>query len=406
MAARVFAVGAPPGFRKEVAEALEVSPESIGWMPDASEIEGVLGGRERADLLVISSKIDDDDALALVQMSARFSPTTAVVVVRAGDTNGALPSFMRAGVRDVVSDEAGEEDFRDALERALAWSSRLKSVRPESASDDAGLVITIFSSKGGTGKTFLATNLAAAIAQKTGEDTALVDLDLAMGDVFSYWGTEPSRPIQDLIGLGHMVDREAMLSVGTKLSDHLWGFGAPPDPAAASVGDDAIATVLLALKNNFAYVIVDGPGGYSDQILPAFDSSDVVCLVAGLDVVGIKHLAKALETLGSIGVHSEKLMLVLNRADSKVGLDVEDVERVMSLKIDTLVPSSRLVPASLNKGRPVYLDDPSSGVSVSIAGLADDLIAKANPNAPKSSGFEPVEEDTSKQKKRRLFGRS
>jgi pilus assembly protein CpaE len=313
---------------------------------------------------------------------------------------------MRAGVRDVVSDDASEVEMREALERALAWSARLKAVRPEASGEDVGLVVTIFSSKGGTGKTFLATNLAAAIAQKTGEDTALVDLDLAMGDVFSYWGTEPTRPIQDLIGLGHMVDREAMLSVGTKLANNLWGFGAPPDPAAASVGDEAISTVLEALKNNFAYVIVDGPGGYSDQILPAFDQSDVVCLVAGLDVVGIKHLAKALETLGSIGVHSEKLKLVLNRADSKVGLDVEDVERVMGLKIDTLVPSSRLVPASLNKGRPVYLDDPSSGVAQSVGGLADVLIARVHPEGRPVAHTEQSEEGETKHKKRRLFGRS
>lgn len=404
MAARVFTVGAPPSFRKEVAQALEVSPESIGWMPDATEIENVLGGRERADLVVISPKIDDDDALALVQMSARFSPTTAVVVVRSGDMNGALPSFMRAGVRDVVGDKAGPDELRDALERAIAWSNRLKSVRPEAVSEDTGLVVTIFSSKGGTGKTFLASNLAVAIAQKTGEDTALVDLDLAMGDVFSYWGTEPTRPIQDLIGLGHMVDREAMLQVGTKLDDHLWGFGAPPDPAAASVGDEAISTVLEALKNNFAYVVVDGPGGYSDQIIPAFDHSDVVCLIAGLDVVGIKHLAKALETLGSIGVHRERLLLVLNRADSQVGLDVADVERVMGLKIDTMIPSSRIVPASLNKGRPAYLDDPNSGVSVSVAGLADSLIARRHPE-----GFSPqqAEEGTRKRSKlRNLLDRS
>jgi pilus assembly protein CpaE len=200
-----------------------------------------------------------------------------------------------------------------------------------------------------------------------------------------------------------MVDREAMLSVGTKLADNLWGFGAPADPAAVSVGDEAIATVMEALKNNFCYVIVDGPGGYSDQILPAFDHSDKVCLVAGLDVVGIKHLAKALETLGSIGVGSDKLSVVLNRADSKVGLDVEDVERVMGIKIDTLIPSSRLVPASLNKGVPVYLDDPKSSVSESIAGLADVVISMRTPNAVR---VEVPQNTIQRSKLRRMLGRS
>ncbi len=94
-----------------------------------------------------------------------------------------------------------------------------------------------------------------------------------------------------------------------------------------------------------------------------FDLSDMICLVTGLDVVGVKHLSKALDTLLTIGLPRERFRVVLNRADSKVGLDASDVERVMKIQVDAMIPSSRLVPTSLNKGRPVVLDEPQSEVS-------------------------------------------
>jgi pilus assembly protein CpaE len=87
-------------------------------------------------------------------------------------------------------------------------------------------------------------------------------------------------------------------------------------------------------------------------------------------VVGVKHLSKALDTLLTIGLPRERFRVVLNRADSKVGLDAADVERVMKIRVDAMIPSSRLVPTSLNKGRPVVLDDPNSEVSQSVTQLA------------------------------------
>jgi pilus assembly protein CpaE len=90
--------------------------------------------------------------------------------------------------------------------------------------------------------------------------------------------------------------------------------------------------------------------------------------------VGVKHLSKALDTLSSIGIPSEKLHIVLNRADSKVGLDPHDVEKVLKIKVDSMIPSSRMVPASLNQGRPVYLQEPASDVAKSIDLLAGKLL--------------------------------
>jgi pilus assembly protein CpaE len=190
----------------------------------------------------------------------------------------------------------------------------------------------------------------------------------------------------------------AIRAAGVKLGENLWGYGAPPDPAAEAPAGEAIGKFLRALRSNFPYLVVDASVDYSDSALVCFDLSDAICLVTGLDVVGVKHLSKSLDTLLSIGLPRERFHVVLNRADSKVGLDASDVERVMKIQVDAMIPSSRLVPTSLNKGRPVVLDEPTSEVSVSIRNLAAKFVHTVG---SVEAALMPIEK-----KKFRLFSKS
>ena len=149
----------------------------------------------------------------------------------------------------------------------------------------------------------------------------MVDLDVDMGDVFTYFGREPSASITDLMALGEGADGDQIRSVGVEVAPHVWAFGAPPDPAAEAPAGEAIGKFLRSIRSEFDYVVVDASVDYSDSALVCFDLSDMICLVTGLDVVGVKHLSKALDTLLTIGLPRERFRVVLNRADSKVGLD-------------------------------------------------------------------------------------
>ena len=391
--ARIVTVGPPLTFRQQVARALGNDPDTIEWKPTVAAAEGVMSERERPpSVVVLSPGVKEPDAFGLAEFFGKASPTTAVVLVRENELNGTLPAAMRAGIRDVVELSKGSNDLREALKRAVAWSESLRSagrdLAPE-ADGRQGHVYSVFSSKGGTGKTFLVSNLAAAIAGETKQDVAVVDFDIDLGDVFAYFGLEPTRALEDLVSLGDQTEREAILAMGTQLGPQLWGFGAVHDPSAGEIGGEATGKVLRTLRSTFEYVLVDATADYSDAALAVFDLSEQIFLIAGLDVVGLRHLSLALQTLLSLGFPRERFRIVLNRADSKVGLTVADVERVMKVSVDARIPSSRLVPVALNRGIPVVTDQPHSEVTKTIQAFARNV---AQVSAPGSGG-------------RRLFGR-
>jgi pilus assembly protein CpaE len=405
--ASVVAVGTPQSFRQQLARALEIEADEVGWVQSATAAEELLIGAYSAiDVLVLSPEVKEPDALGLAEFVGRTAPGTAIVLVRDHTWNGLLPAAMRAGIRDVVDMTQGSDELREAVERAIVWATNLRSasgaaVKSDGSRAQRGHVVSVFSSKGGSGKTFVTANLAVAIAEVTGEATAVVDLDVDMGDVFTYFGREPAATIHDLMELGEGAPSDRIREVAVEVTPNVFAFGAPPDPAAEAPAGEAVGKFLRAIRNEFTWVVVDASVDYSDSALVCFDLSDMICLVTGLDVVGVKHLSKALDTLLTIGLPRDRFRVVLNRADSKVGLDAADVERVMKIQVDAMIPSSRLVPTSLNKGRPVVLDEPGAEVSAAIRHLAERFTGE---HAAVEAGLEPELVGVAPRKKRGLFG--
>lgn len=388
---RVLAIGSPHTFRQQVARSLQLDDEVVDWLPSVTAAEESVVVKNLAPhLLVLSHEVKDADALGIGDFIATSSPTTAIVLLRDQPTTHLLGAAMRAGIRDVLDRSADDFELGEALKRALQWSQGLESLKGPDAkrpTKPRGQIVSIFSSKGGVGKTFLASNLAAAIARKSDRDVSLLDFDLKLGDVFSYWGQEPTRSIEELATLGSQDDHDSILKVGTEMTERVWAYGVQPDPAAELFPGDTAGKVLRTLRSTFDYTIVDATNDYSDQTVAVFDLSDEIWLVTGLDVVGMRHLLIAMETLQSLGIPRDRLRVVLNRSDSQVGPSLADVERVLKVKIDLTIPSSELVPRSLNKGVPVYFSDPDSAVSRSIARIADKLLgAPVNQERPAHAG--------------------
>jgi len=330
------------------------------------------------DLVVIGPDVEMTIVTDFTVAERVQRPTLGVVLVRRRLDTSTLKEALRAGVREVVKvdDLTG---LTEACEASLELTRQVRGDSGESEAIDAGLgrLITVFSAKGGCGKTTVSTNLAATLA-KLGRRVCLVDLDLAFGDVAIALQLFPDRGIADLAARSGRLDRKSVAGAVTSHSTNLDTLLAPVEPGAAeNVSADLVSELLKILKGMYDVVIVDTPPAFTDQVLTAFDASDHMALLTTLDIPALKNLKLSLETLDLLGYSRDRFHIVLNRADSKVGLSIEDVQKTLQLPIAALLPSSRAVPAAINRGVPIVHDAPNHPVSAAIRKLADSLLREA-----------------------------
>jgi pilus assembly protein CpaE len=218
----------------------------------------------------------------------------------------------------------------------------------------------------------LANEVQRRLRQGEAQDVAVLDLDVDLGDVFAYFGKEPKRSLAEVsaeVARGARPDE--MVELGMQLAKHVIGFGSPQDPGATAITPEATAELVRTLRSAFAYTVVDATCDYTDHVIQALELSDDVLFVTGLDVISVRHLSLGMRTLEDLGVSRDRMRVVLNRADSKVELSAGDIEDALGLKIDALIPSSALVPRSVNRSELLWFSERRSPVAKGIADLAD-----------------------------------
>lgn len=344
------------------------------------------------DVLVIGPSVDGASAFRLAAALRLSRPSLSVVLVRQRIDTGVLAEALRSGVRDVV-DERDLYRLNASVRQLQSLSAALREQTTPTGGDTGhgprGRIVTVFAAKGGCGKTTLATNLAATLADRGRRQVCLVDLDLAFGDVAIALQLFPAHTIADAVPLGD-VDFTAVQSLLTPHSPGLTTLVAPVEPGSAeSIPATLVSHILELLRAHFDYVVVDTPPAFDDQVLAAFDLSDVIALMATLDIPALKNLKLTLETMALLNYPRDRWRVVLNRADSKVGLAISEVEKTLKAPISAQIPSSRDVPHSINRGVPIALDDPRHPVSLAIRDFAENHVLGVIPPAP----VRPVADD-------------
>ncbi|HZA84827.1 MAG TPA: P-loop NTPase [Actinomycetes bacterium] len=381
------------GYATWLAGALSGLTDRVVRAADADEAMAAMAAEGRAVLAAIfGPSLGDRDALALAGALQQGAPDVSVLLIRRQESGELLRQALRVGVKDVLSSASDETTVRTAAARALEIARTLRGRLGGGAPTDPGegrnpgKVVTVFSSKGGCGKTFLSTNLAVALS-RGGAEVALVDLDLHFGDVAIMLHLFPSHTIHDA-AQSPGLDALSLKSFLTRHDSGIWALVAPTEPTVAdTINPSAIGSILKLLRSAFDYVVIDTPPAFSEPVLAAFDESDWLIMLATLDVPSIKNLKLTLQTMELLHFPKDRMRVVINRADSKVGLRMPDVDKLLSSPVDTTIPSSRSVPLSVNKGSPIMLEEPKGPVADSIrriAALLTDTRAASRPRQRRS----------------------
>jgi len=347
------------------------------------DIEGahaiIADAEDRDRVVILGPGLDPEAVLRFAEKAERDADGTATLLVTRTLEAPFLREALRSGVDDVLTLDATADEWSESIARARARiAAEHAGGSPQGdGQGEQGRLVAVFSTKGGCGKSLVASNLAVLAAQQLEQRVALVDLDLQSGDLAIMLQLMPALSIYDAAIDAGRLDDEALEGYLTAHRSGVALLAAPLEPSLAEqVDPSGVETILGLLKTMFPLTVIDGPPLFTDQMLTALDVADEIVLVGSMDVPSIKNLKLAISTITKLGYPREKLRTVLNRADSKVGLRTSEVEKSLGVEIDVQIPSSRDVPLSINQGQPLAIGRPRSPVIQAINQLLPELLPR------------------------------
>ncbi|MEX2210236.1 MAG: AAA family ATPase [Gaiellaceae bacterium] len=365
---RVFCTGDCDGFgalRSALAEHAEV--EIVGASETVAEAASTLAGGHLD--CVLHATLDASFPAAEVAAIREQTRAPLLLVASGGDAAELLDRALEAEVHDVLLLPQLADNVVFAIRKAAHVRRQTRApVRT------AGRIVTVFSPKGGTGKTVIATNLAASLAKREGKRTLLLDLDLQFGDAAIVLGIEPEKTIYDLVVAPGELDSEKLAGYVTKHACGLDLLAAPLRPEDAElVTESKVMSLLEVARASYDAIVVDTSPFFHGPMLATLDRTDELLVLCGLDVPTLKNVRLSLQTLELLSFPSARIRYVMNRANANVGLKTREVEGALGVKIGWELPTDRTVQLCVNRGEPVVLAEPRAEFSKALAALAAQL---------------------------------
>ena len=386
----------------DIPETREHLSKLLGFEGDIDVIGAASSGAEALrmaatltpDIVLMDINMPDMDGIATTEQLSRDIPTASIIMMSVQGEADYLRRSMLAGAREFLvkpfsSDEL-TASIRGVFGREREKQSRLVAAGPaaggggvvaQTESGEPGQVVAVFSPKGGVGRTTVAVNLAVAAATDLGKKVVLVDGSFQFGDVGVLLNLNPkNKSIADLAPeldqAGHEVE-----SIDTFVINHSAGIRvllAPPSPEMAElIKPDGVRRVIDALRMTHDLVVVDCTAFFNETTLAILDAADTILTMLSLEITSIKNMRLFLEVADQLGYEGGKVRLVLNRADSALGIRVTDVEHSIGRKVDeTIVSDGRSVVYALNRGVPFFLSNREAQVSQDILRLARGVVGE------------------------------
>jgi len=235
--------------------------------------------------------------------------------------------------------------------------------------------IMVLGTKGGVGKSFVAVNLAIDLFNQSKNDVILFDMDYKSAGDATILNLIPQKTVYDILPIMDKLNLDLFESLLTTHSSGIKFLPAPINSLEADyISSEQTLKIIDILAEISDYVVIDTPAYFSEDVLSILKRIDYMLIIATMDVLSIKNLKESLYTLKQLRFPRNKIILILNRANSKVGLTIEEIENNIMEEIDITIPSDRLVPLSINKGIPLIIETQKSLVGQSINKLTQIII--------------------------------
>ena len=365
------------------------------------------------DVLVAGPSLGTRSGLQRLGLIREELPGMSVVLAFSRRPDGSLREIVRAGAVDLLQLPVDDKELIEALDRAVELARTAAPVATDATTTSAaaavvapgtrqpGRVFTISSATGGCGKTFFATNIGYFLTRYTGKRVCIVDLDLQFGEVVTAMRLRPKYTIFDALQREDTDEDDLRAHIEEYTVAHETGvhvLAAPREPSEADrISPPDVTRIIEAVRKQFDYVVVDTPPQLNESVLAAFDLSDMLYVMATLDLPSVRNMSVFLSTLDRLKISTENVKLILNKAESDVGIDIDQVTKLFPQGFQAVLPYAKEVSRSINLGMPVMAASPQSEISrLMTTGMKPILPPEAQAQV----------EDVAPPKKRGLFGRT
>lgn len=355
----------------------------LGLCDRKIEVVGTaFGGKEgiklcqkvKPDIVLMDVNMPDMDGLTATNILTSSMPDIGVIIMSVQSENEYLKKAMFSGAREYLVKPFSSDELIDSITQTYEAQNKRKHNLKLVNQVIQTKVITVFSTKGGVGKTTIATNLAVALSQNTKKRVCLLDLDLQFGDVAVMMNLSVKNTIYDLVKDLNNVDSDL---VNDYLCTHFSGVSVLPAPLkpeyAEFIDSKHIERILALLNGYFHYVIIDVPATFQDVVLASLDNSEKILVVSTLDLPTIKNIKVGLNLMENLG-YKDKIQVVLNKANEQYGVRYGEFEETVGYPIWVNIPEdSNTVITSANKGIPFVMSRVDTKVARSLMQLADKI---------------------------------
>jgi pilus assembly protein CpaE len=364
---------------RSAAAELDVVPHVVACARLGNAAE-VLEAEGPFDVLVAGPSLGTRSGLTRLRLIREDLPSMSVVLAFSRRPDASLRDIVSTGAIDLLQLPVEDKELAEALQRGIELAQVARpaplpalAAHPAPAlADGPGTVFTIASATGGCGKTFYATNLAYFLTRYTGKRVCIVDLDLQFGEVSTALRLRPKYTIFDVLQRDDGDESDLQAHIEEYTVTHETGvsvLAAPREPSEADrISPPDITKVLEAARQRFDYVIVDTPPALAETVLVAFDMSDLLYVMATLDLPSVRNMSVFLSTLDRLKVPTDHVRLILNKAETDVGIDVDQVTKLFPQGFESILPYAKEVSRSINLGMPVMAASPTAEISSLMAG--------------------------------------